>query len=312
MRFLPSPRKKVIVPGWTAIEAMGKRKAEETIYLLFFLSPCLTYILMWRVGPIFYTLGMSFFSASLVQKGAPRWVGLANYIDILTNPRYINALRVTFLMMIATTSIELLMGLGFALLLHQEIKGKNIFQTCILLPMFVPSVAVATVWYIMLHYNIGPGNYVLTALGLPRVNWLSTKVGAFWSIVVSDIWQWTGFMFLLIFAALHNISIELYESAKVDGANNFQLFWYITLPAIRAIMIIAAFVRSLEAFRLFDKIFVLTFGGPGISTETVTMLIWKTVFRWFRMGQGVAMIGITLVLLGVVYYSFMRMLASVK
>lgn len=255
---------------------------------------------------------MSFFSASLISKEAPRWVGLTNYMDILADARFINTLRVTFLMMAAATSIELLVGLGFALLVYQEIKGKNIFQTCILLPMFIPPVAVATVWYIMLHETIGPVNYIFTALGLPRVNWLNTTFGAFWSIAMSDIWEWSAFTFLLFFAALHEIDIQLYEAAKIDGANDFQLFRHITLPAIRSIIIIAAFLRSLEVFRIFDKVYVLTFGGPGISTETVTMLIWKTVFRWFRLGEGAAMIGITLALLGIIYYFFMRILASVE
>jgi len=283
-------------------------RKEERIYLLLFLGPCLIFIFILRIAPLFYTLGLSFTSLDLLRGIPAQYVGLENYQRLFQDSRFIHALRVTTALTGICVSGTLFLGLPMALLLDQRFLGQRVCRTLFLLPMFVAPVAVATTWFILFHVKIGPINYLLKLIGLHGPEWLNSPFFAFLAISVSDVWQWTPFVALLILAGLQNIDVQLYEAAKIDGASNLKLFWHITLPGIREVVLVAIILRSMDAFRIFDKIYVLTMGGPGVSTESISMLAYKVAFRWLQLGYAAAMVIVPLGAITAVYWIFSKQL----
>lgn len=286
---------------------MDKKKG-ELAYLLTFLVPCLVFIFVLRIAPVFYTVGLSFTSLDWLRGVPARYIGLENYRSLIQNPRFVHAVGMTILFTALCTSGTLILGLLMALCLNQELPGRRVYRALVLLPMFVTPVAVGTIWFIMFHSQIGPINYILESIGLSGPRWLGSPFFALIAICVSDIWQWTPFVSLLILAGLQNVDVQLYEAAKVDGASDPKLFWHITLPMIRGVILVAIILRSMDAFRIFDKIYVLTMGGPGVATESASMLIYKAAFRWFQLGYAGAMVIILLGPLIGIYWIFSKQL----
>ena len=203
--------------------------------------------------------------------------------------------------MVVATFVQVAFGLFLAILFNREFYGKGFLRAILLLPMVITPVVVGTIWYILFHDTIGPINYMLSLIHIKPINWLGNPWSAFMAIVVSDTWQWTPFIFLLLLASLQVIDPVYYEAAKVDGASGGQCFRYITFPFIRKSIVIAAVLRSMDVFRIFDVVFVLTFGGPGTSTETVSLLVYKAAFKYFEIGYSSALVIILLILLAVMY-----------
>jgi multiple sugar transport system permease protein len=268
---------------------------------MLFVGPCVIYIFIWRILPVFYTVDLSFSSWNLLKQQNPELIGLQNYIGALTDPRFYSSLKVTAILMIIATSLQLTLGLLLAVFFNRELFGKGVLRSILLIPMVLTPVVVGTIWYILFHDSIGPINFFLGLLGIKPINWLGNPISAFSAIIISDTWQWTPFVFILLLAALQVIDPVYYEAARIDGANGFQCFKHITIPLIRKSIIIAALLRSMDVFRIFDKIFVLTFGGPGTSTETVSLLVYKAAFKYFELGYSSALVIILLTILAGMY-----------
>ena len=280
-----------------------KRNVQHFLYLLLFAGPGLIYLTIGRVIPLLYTAYLSLHSWSLISSAAPVFTGLKNYSDILYDPRFASAMGFTLRFTVVVVVIELVFGLALALLVDRVTIGKGSLQTILLIPMFITPVAVATIWYILFNATIGPINYlVLSALHISPINWLETTHGAFVAIVCTDVWQWTPFMFLLLYAALQTADPEVYDAARVDGAGGVRLLFSVTIPLIKAPMIAAVVLRAIDAFRIFDTIYVITGGGPGSSTESISLLIYKTAFTFYRLDQASAMAIILLFFLATCYY----------
>jgi len=283
-------------------------KEKQNKYILIFLGPSILFVFILRIVPLFYTIGLSFTSLDLLRGIPARYIGFSNYVKMIHDPRFLHAVGVTIIFTISCTFGTLILGIVLALCLNRQFYGQGVFRTLVLLPMFVTPIAVGTIWFIMFDDQIGPINYILESIGLSRPNWLGSPFYPFVAISVSDIWQWTPFVSLLVLAGLQNVDIQLYEAAKVDGATNLKIFWQITLPMIRGVIGVTVILRSMDALRLFDKIYVLTMGGPGISTESVNMLIYKAAFRWFQFGYSSAMVVLLLVPIAGLYWFFSRKL----
>jgi multiple sugar transport system permease protein len=208
--------------------------------------------------------------------------------------------------MFLATAIETAIGTGLAIATDRHFKGKDVVQGTLLMPMFLTPVAVGTIWYILFEPGIGPINYLLTLLGLPTPNWLGDQSLALWSIIISDIWQWTPFVYLLVLSALQGVPLDVIEAAKIDGARDYQIIRRVTLPLIKGTILVAALLRAMEAFRVFPKIYVMTGGGPGRATESGSILIYKTAFRFFEMGYAASMTIIMLILLIMIYGYYLK------
>jgi multiple sugar transport system permease protein len=261
----------------------------------------LIYILIWRIFPLVYTVFLSTQSWNIMYRREASFYGLRNYLELAADTRFHHALFISFFFMFVATAIEVMIGTVLAVVMDEVLRGKGILRGIILLPMFLNPVAVGTIWKILYEPSLGPLNYFVQLLGGEKVNWLGSSSTALWAILVADIWQWSPFIFLLVLSALQGIPKSLVEAAKIDGAGDFMIFRKITLPMIMGTIFVAALLRAMDAFRVFPKIYIMTGGGPGQSTESASILVLKTAFRYFEVGYGASMTIVMLILLMIVY-----------
>lgn len=278
---------------------------------VWFLLPCFAVVLFLVVFPLIYSLSLSFFSWNLTMAYLGKaWVGLDNYISIFTeDERFWKTLSNTFLMVGLAVGVEFLIGIGLALLLTREIPGRKIFSVVLLVPMMIVPVVVGMVWRLLYHTSYGLLNFFLRSFHISEgIDWLGDPSVALYSIIIADIWQWTPLIFLILLGGIMSLPKEPYEAAQLDGASASQIFIYITFPLLKNIITIALLLRTIDAFKLFDKIWVLTQGGPGLTTENIPMYIYYKAFRYFDMGYAAALSYILLIIVSTIATFLLRSL----
>ena len=237
-----------------------------------FLMPTVLLILALSVFPLLFSLGLAFMSWDLSRlEGGVRFIGLKNFVTLINDTRFWNTARVTLLFVVGSVGLQYILGLGLAMLLNQEIYFRRFFRVAFLVPMMLTPAAVGYVGRMLFNESQGPINDIIQRLGGPMVPWLSNPRLALPSLILLDTWEWVPFMTIVLLAGLQSLSPELFECARVDGANEWQIFRKITLPMMAPVSITIILIRALEAFKLFDIVMVMTGGGPGTATETVTM-----------------------------------------
>jgi multiple sugar transport system permease protein len=287
-------------------------RRQRSLFLILFLAPCVIYVFAFRIFPLLYSVYLSFNSLNILQSEVASYVGFQNYTNLVHDSRFYNSLKVTLFITIVATTVELILGLIMALLLNRDIKHNKIIRPIILIPMFITPVVVGTIWYILFHDTIGPINYLMSFVGIEHINWFGSTSTSLISIIVSDVWQWSPFIFMILLAALQSIDQGIYEAALVDGSSGLKTFRFITLPMLRNSIIISIILRSMDAFRMFDKVFVMTAGGPGTSTEVLSLYIYKTAFTLYEMGYASALTIVSLILLSLIYLLFNRFLTALS
>jgi multiple sugar transport system permease protein len=288
---------------------VGRLVGHQGRALLLFLVPGAAYVLVWRLAPAFYTVYLSFTSYNLAFDEGPAWAGLANYTHLLTDEKLHASLLVTLQFAVPATALELLLGLGAALLFDRQFRGRNVLLGLVLVPMVLAPVTVATVWYVLFHQFVGPIPHLLRLVGGPEVTWFAGKWTALLTLVVADAWEWTPFMALLLLAALQGVPREMVEAARVDGASGLLLLRHVTLPQIAGMIGVAVGLRFMDAFLELDKVLVMTGGGPGTSTELVSVHVLRAAFQFFTLGYAATIVVGLLVALGLVYGVYLRRLA---
>jgi multiple sugar transport system permease protein len=193
-----------------------------------------------------------------------------------------------------------------ALALQNVTRGKDWMRVAFAFPMLLPPIAVSFTWKMLFDYNRGPVNYFLENLGLDRVAWLAGQQSALVSLVVVDLWQWTPFIVLAALAALESLPIELYEAATVDGASRWDLLWQITLPLVQPYLVAIVLLRAIDAFKVFDTIYILTGGGPGTATEMLTFYAYVAGFRPFNMGFTATISWAIVIIMSIIFFLFLR------
>ena len=223
---------------------------------------------------------------------------------------FLEALAHTFIYAATALTFEFLLGLTLAILLDGPLRGRSLFRSGLLIPMMLPPVVVGVVWRLMLNPDFGAVNGTLKGVGLntEALTWTASPVLAFASVIAVDIWQWTPFIFLVLLAGLQSIPQEPYEAAVIDGSSAWQTFRHITLPLLKPAILIALLLRTMDLLRVFDQIFILTQGGPGFSTETVSLYIYRTAFRFSDFGYAAAMSFVLLILTNIVSVGYIRLL----
>jgi len=274
---------------------------------IFFLLPVFGIIIAVAIYPLCYELYLSFRSYNALRPWYPReFVGLGNYFHALSNPRVWRSLRITFTFIIATVVIELIFGMGIALLFNRELKGKSIFRTLIMLPLTLTPVVVGLIWKYLVHDTFGVVTYVFKYFGL-STEFYGSPITALPTMILIDVWQWTPFVFLILLAGLLSLPKEPFESAKIDGASELQCFWYMTVPLLKPIITIAILLRLVDAIKIFDTIWILTKGGPGHATEVYNIFIYLEGFRYYNMGYAAALGIILLIISLVVTFGFIKL-----
>ena len=249
-----------------------------------FILPALIFINIIMIIPLLYSLGTSFTNWVVSIPGSEHdFIGLKNYLMTLKDVYFWKSVNVTLIFSIFSIAGELILGIFFAILLNKKFIGRQIMRSLIIIPMVIPAAAIGMFWKLLYQQN-GVFNYFLSASGFKMINWLSNE-NALISSIIMDIWQWTPFVAVIILAGLQSTSNSTIEAAQVDGANSFKIFWHIELPTLIPFIIVILFFRLTETLREFDKIFLLTMGGPGSVTTTTSIYTYNTGFKVFRIAQ---------------------------
>lgn len=233
--------------------------------------------------PLGRTLALSAFNTDYGFDGAI-FIGLDNYRELLGNRFFRLAVLNTVMFTVASTCIEVALGLGLALLLDKAFAGRSLVMTLLLAPFVLSTMVVTAIWRAWFHFDLGYLNNLLRAVGLSGVPWLFDPNLALWSIVLVDVWQSVPFAFLIILAGLRLIPRDVYEAARIDGAGPWRRFRDMTVPLLAPYLFISALLRCIDSFKLFDKVYAMTGGGPGQATETVSLYIYRQGFRFFDIG----------------------------
>ena len=276
-----------------------------------FLGPAVITLFATTIYPTIYAFILSFRQYNLAKPFIPRvWVGLDNYISLLTSSRFFESLYVTFKLMAIAITIEFVLGFALALLLTQNLRGLRGLRTLFMIPMMISPVVVALIWLFFYFPGLGYLNYFLEALHLPPMEWLGNPKVALFSIAIADIWEWTPFIMLGISAGLHSLPAEPYEASKIDGCSAWQTLIYVTIPGLKPILISLFLLRAIDLFKIYDIIFVLTKGGPGTSTEVISLYIYREGFTLWNMGYGAAASFIVLAIIVVLSTFFIKTLRA--
>jgi multiple sugar transport system permease protein len=260
------------------------------------LAPAMLIILGLVVYPTLWAVVLSFTNFSIMKDIPPKFIGLQNYTRILHDPAIWDRFAFTGKFLIVAVIIELIIGFAIAYFLHTRFRNQGILVTLLLLPMMLSPVIVGLFWKYMLSTNWGIVNFILVQFfHTKEILWLTTDEWGFWAIVIVDAWMWTPFMMLLSLAGLSAVPEYLYESAQVDRASNWYIFSRITLPLAAPLIILAIVFRTIDAFKTVDVVWVLTAGGPGSATETISFTLYKLAFAFYKTGPASALAVIMLV-----------------
>ena len=237
----------------------------------------------------------------------PEWVGLANYVGVLGDGRFWNALLNGVVYAAASVVLQVVVGLPVALLLNMRFRGQALVRGAALVPYVIPTVVVVFIWKWMLDENIGIVNHALKILGVGAVSWFSSPGIAMFTTVVVGVWAWTPFVTITFLAALQTVNEELYEAARVDGATAWQRLRYVILPVLRPVLVIIVLLRAIWMFNKFDVIWMLTKGGPLQATEHLPVLAYQKAFGLYDVGGGAAVATINFVVLLAVVAVYFRL-----
>jgi multiple sugar transport system permease protein len=253
-----------------------------------FVLPASLYIFIFNVVPLIYAFYLSLTSYDPLDKGGPKWHGLEGYADVLASDQFWNALRITAQYTFEIIPLAVVFALGLALLANRRMRGIGFLRGIFYLPRIVSLTAVSLIW-LWLYSRDGFFNYIGTFFGGGDTPWLTAPDLTIHSLVIMRVWKALGGNMVLFLAGLQNIPVELYEAARIDGANSWNLFRYITLPGLRNVAIFVVTTNIIYLFQSFSEIWVLTKGGPLETTTTVNVLIYREAFQYNRMGQASAM-----------------------
>jgi multiple sugar transport system permease protein len=264
-------------------EASGSIQASREIAVkilkskYFFVLPLIFLYLSLAIYPFLYMIYISFFNYSLGGAIKPEFIGIANYQNMLTDYIVKDSIKFTAFIVILGVTIETLLGLGIALLILGA-KGEKFFRAITIVPMTLPMVVSGMVWKMLFNTQFGPINYFLYLLGLGKPSWLGDPHLAPIAVLLVDIWQWTPFIFLILYAGLKTVPSDLIEAATIDGASGWQVNRYVRIPMVKSLIIIALMLRLIELLKLFDIVYMITGGGPGTITYSYSYLIYVVGF----------------------------------
>lgn len=275
----------------------------------YFIWPALIVVLAISIFPLIYSLTTSFMSYRLLGGGAPRFVGLNNYIQLITAERFWQVTFTTSIIAFISVAFQYVIGFAVAIALHAKVPGEKLFRVGFLLPMLIAPVAVALIARQVFNPTNGPLNEFMALIGFPNLPFLTQTNWALGAIITVEVWQWTPFIILMLLAGLQTLPDDVYEAAALENASKWQQFWGITFPMMLPISAAVVFIRLIESYKIIDTVFVMTGGGPGISTETLTLFAYQEGFKKFNLGYTSALsflFLITITVIGVVYLAILK------
>jgi multiple sugar transport system permease protein len=251
--------------------------------------PTIVALLVVVAFPLIFALYVSTHEYDLTEGGIGAFTGWENYAQTIGDELFANAARNTVVLSVSVVALELIIALGLSLLLNQSgLRFRNVYLAILLIPLLVSPIAVGLIWRLLLHADLGAVNWALGLFGLPKQEWLSGQATAMPTIIGVDVWHETSLMIVIILAGLTALPRDPIEAASVDGANAWQTLWTVTLPLLTPVLLVAVLIRMIAAMKTYDLIYILTRGGPGSATETISYSIWKNAFTTLDMGRSAA------------------------
>ena len=285
------------------------KKLGDKIFAWGLAVPSIIALSVLSIYPFLTAVQSSFYNVSTITRETT-FAGLDNFIYILKSELFWESLKRSFIWTFSNVSIQLVIAVLISLVLHQELKGRNFARGLVLIPYLIPSIVVAIVWRFMLNPTVGVINYLLVEIFHiidEPIMWLIKPESALWTVILVGIWKYTPFMIILILGRLQCTPLELYDAAKIDGANTLQVFWYITFAWLKPVILVAAMLRTIWLFNHFDLVYLMAFGGPMNTTTTVPVLIYRAAFEEMRMGRAsaISMYLVIILLIATIVYTWM-------
>ncbi|MDC0342685.1 sugar ABC transporter permease [Alphaproteobacteria bacterium] len=285
---------------------MNQFRKERNKFIILMLMPATILLVGLTLFPFIVSLILSFTDYSLLRPGQTKFIFLDNYIELMKTDEFWIALRVTVVFTVLAVFIQVVLGVVFATLLHNENTNVSLLRTLYLLPLAITPIAATFTFRLMFNPSLGVLNYFMKLLGLEPQAWLASPNTAMFSLIIVDTWQWTPFILLICLGGLASLPSEPFEAAKVDGASSWQIFTKITIPMLYPFIGLALLFRSIDAFKTFDIIYVLTSGGPGILTRTLNLYAFKHGIEYLSMGYAGSIAIVMLIITIVVAQIFLR------
>ncbi|HYT95733.1 MAG TPA: sugar ABC transporter permease [Casimicrobiaceae bacterium] len=253
-----------------------------------FIIPAVAVVGAVIIFPWMFTVWMSAFDWKIGS--VAHFVGFDNYVNLATNQRFIESIGHTFYFTVLAVVFPLVLGTIAALIFHRQFRWRGLLRAVFTMPMMATPVAIALVWTMMFHPQQGVLNYLLSLVGLPPSLWVYSPTLVIPSLVLVEIWHWTPLVMLIVLGGLAALPTEPYESARLDGATEWQLFRFITLPLIAPFLVVAAVIRTIDAVKAFDTIYVISQGGPGTASETINLYLYLQAFAFYNVGNASAVV----------------------
>jgi multiple sugar transport system permease protein len=273
-----------VEPGSRARRAAAGERRREALLLL---GPCVVYLLAFSVYPLVTSLIRSFEDYNS-RTNTWRWVGLGNYRQLVSDPSFWSTVEHTVVFTFGAVAIQVVLGTALALFFNQQLRGATIVRAILILPMLLTPIVVGLMWRALLNPDWGMLNWLAGKVGFHNVGWLSDPGTALRTLILVDSWQWTPFVFVIVYARLQALPQEVFEAGEVDGATWFQRTRLLTLPLLMPAIVFAAVFRGIDAFRTFDLVYGLTNGGPVQATSTLSFESFQNGFEFFHYGYASA------------------------
>ena len=257
-------------------------------------APALTILFVMNIFPLLWSFGLSFFNYKASSQRVPKFKGLDNYADVLTDEKVWERFQTTAVIVGSSVLLQLIVGFFLAMLFAKAFPMRRIVLMLVLTPMMLSFVSVGVFFKLFYEPTFGIVSYVMNFFTEDKFVMLATPAGAIAGIVLADAWMWSPFVMLLVLAGLVSVPKYLYEAAEIDRASKWRTFWTITFPYIKSLLLLAVLFRTIETFKLFDIVYIITEGGPGSSTETIAVYLYRIGFQFFKTSQSSALAYIVL------------------
>lgn len=293
------------------VSKAGWQRRERLIAALF-LAPGVIYLFVMAVYPTIYSLWLAVHNYTIYRPDLISYAGFDNFNDLLNNEVFSGSFVVTVIYSAAAVALELVIGIAVAVLLDRRMRGIGLFRTLLIVPVLISPVGMGLTFRYILAPTYGLLTYLCHRAGIPTADWMVSATWALPAVILVDVWQWTPFVTLILLSGMQSVSVEVVEAAELDGLSEWQKLRRIVLPLIRPVLMVVVLIRLIDSIRVFDMIFVLTRGGPGTATETLSVFSYVTGFTEGDMGSAAALAWVMVLFVNVLVFFFLRALSKAE
>ena len=294
----------------SAARAGADWRRRDKMVAMLLLAPALLYLIVMSIYPTIWSLWLAFHNYLVYQPDKASFAGFDNFTDLLDSEVFRQSFRVTLAFSAIAVSIECALGLAIAVLLDRKMRGANLLRTLLIVPVMISPVGMGLTFRYIFAPTYGLLTYLMQSVGLPTADWTVSTVWALPAVIFIDVWQWTPFVALILLSGMQSVSVEVTEAAELDGLSEWQKLWRIVMPLIRPVVMVVVLIRLIDSIRMFDLVFIVTRGGPGSTTEVLSVMSYVTGFSEGDMGSASAIAWVTVVLVNVLVAIFLRALSK--